>query len=676
MVVGLLCTAPSMCRAGRAAQGQSAEQQNAPGTAAQDSAGQSRQGTVIFSRSAGSASGPEHVGNERGADERAPASLAASVTDAMRLQLSTERYDFTIHLQPASAAMEVQLQMVVRNNGPAFLSVLPLQLSSTLHFEHVRTEGKPLRFAVHVVPSDADHTGALEEAAIQLPVALPPGAKQSFTIEYAGAIPPSSARLDRLGAPAATAAQTDWDRISESFTGLRGFGNVVWYPVASVPSALGDGNKLFREIGRQKERNAGATVSMDLTLEFGGQSGADAPTIAVLDGIAIAPGEPASLPTESFPGVLHLPLPPTVLGFATPSLVLAARSSAAAGALVTVAALPGQEPAAEDEAAAARLLEPLYQDWFQQAPARPLLLLGLPLAGAAPAQDGGALLLSLLPGSSASLADALSGPLSYAYFHSPRAWLQEGVAGLFRLLWIERTEGHAKALEELGADRGSLAIVEPASPGQTETGQPGESPAREAGEPLLHATDAVYFRTKATSVLYMLRSLAGDEALAAALRAYHPGEDTTDTYFQKLLETSMAAHPQRVASGDGTGKSPAAQADAPSDSADRSLDWFFRAWVYDDPGLPDLLIRNVFPSRSGGGDQWLCAVDISNAGYAEAQVPVTVRSGSATVTEQVRVPARGSLSRRILIAGEPTEVDVNDGSVPEVQASVHRRLLQ
>jgi hypothetical protein len=48
-----------------------------------------------------------------------------------------------------------------------------------------------------------------------------------------------------------------------------------------------------------------------------------------------------------------------------------------------------------------------------------------------------------------------------------------------------------------------------------------------------------------------------------------------------------------------------------------------------------------------------------------------VRSDAASVTQRVLVPARGKAVQRILIQGKPTEVQVNDGAVPETQASVH-----
>ena len=66
---------------------------------------------------------------------------------------------------------------------------------------------------------------------------------------------------------------------------------------------------------------------------------------------------------------------------------------------------------------------------------------------------------------------------------------------------------------------------------------------------------------------------------------------------------------------------------------------------------------------------------MANNGYAQAEVPVTVRtgygSGATSVTQRILVPARGKAVQRILIQGKPTQVQVNDGTVPENLASVH-----
>jgi hypothetical protein len=231
--------------------------------------------------------------------------------------------------------------------------------------------------------------------------------------------------------------------------------------------------------------------------------------------------------------------------------------------------------------------------------------------------------------------NAMVHSLSHVYFHSPRVWLNEGVPQFLGSLWIEQIEGRSAALESLGEGRSPLALAEPGTPGEAN------------GESLIDASNIIFYRIKATYVLWMLRDLVGDARLAAALRAYAAADDTTPEYFEQLLEKS-------------TGK---------------DLKWFFDSWVYHDRGLPDLSITGVFPSKSATEGQWLVALDISNDGYAETEVPVTVRSKDAIVTERLRIPPRGKVSRRMLIGGAPTEVQVNDGTVPEVAESLHLRKL-
>ncbi len=107
----------------------------------------------------------------------------------------------------------------------------------------------------------------------------------------------------------------------------------------------------------------------------------------------------------------------------------------------------------------------------------------------------------------------------------------------------------------------------------------------------------------------------------------------------------------------------------------RNLSWFFGDWVNADKGLPDLSVESVFPSAANSGN-WLVAVNLANAGYASAEVPITVRSEATSVTQRVLIPGRGKAVQRILIQGKPIEVQVNDGTVPETQASVHATNLE
>ena len=77
----------------------------------------------------------------------------------------------------------------------------------------------------------------------------------------------------------------------------------------------------------------------------------------------------------------------------------------------------------------------------------------------------------------------------------------------------------------------------------------------------------------------------------------------------------------------------------------KDLKWFFDDWVYRDLGLPDLSIANVTPRElktQAGRGGWLVAVEVRNAGSAVAEVPVTVRSGTLTATERLRVAGGGT----------------------------------
>ena len=79
----------------------------------------------------------------------------------------------------------------------------------------------------------------------------------------------------------------------------------------------------------------------------------------------------------------------------------------------------------------------------------------------------------------------------------------------------------------------------------------------------------------------------------------------------------------------------------------------------------------ALPAKGEKGASWLIAVEVRNEGDATAEVPVTVRSGTLTATEKLRIPGRSSASTRIVFEGEPDEVLVNDGSVPEITSSRH-----
>jgi hypothetical protein len=586
-------------------------------------------GKVLFSRSDddSATAKPDSAAQPATVDT---AALQATLQE--RDSLTFLAYDLDVRLLPRQESLAVRAQITVRNDGEQPLKRIALQLSSTLKWERIKlkdgTGDVDAKFAQHPVDSDADHTGTVNEAVITLPRALAPKEELKLELFYSGLISLSGERLERIGAPNINAERSDWDRVSTDFIGLRGFGNVVWYPVSAPPVMLGDGAKLFTEIGRQKRRQQQAQVKMTVTAEYTADS--PAPNLAVLNG-QVVPVVQTAAPENSYPGVVTATLPPTTLGFATLSLFLLDRQKVESSG-VQIYAAPEDATSAQDYVAAVRTVTPVVQRWLGAKPKSALTVVGLAAAEDLATEEGAVYLTGFKASPDPKdLETAMVHSLAHAYFRSPRVWLDEGVAQFLGSLWVEQVDGRHTALEALGASRGALALAEPGTPGDAN------------GEDLIHASEIVYYRTKASYVFWMLRDLVGDAQLAAALTAYRPADDTTPEYFERLLEKS-------------TGK---------------DLKWFFDDWVYRDRGLPDFSISGVFPTPAATADQWLVALDISNEGFAETEVPVMVRSRNATVTERLRIPAQGKVSHRVLIGGQPTEVQVNDGTVPEVRESEH-----
>ena len=555
--------------------------------------------------------------------------ITEKVTDAERAAVTFTAYDLDVHLALRDHTLSARAQLQLRNDGSQPLSVIPLQLSSSLNFEGVSLDGKRLPFGQQTLNSDTDHTGQLHEAVITLPAPLAPQATLNLEVAYSGTIEVDARRLVQLGTPDDEAARSDWDRISEDFTGLRGFGDVVWYPVASVPALLGDGAKVFTEIGAQKLRQSNAVVSMRLTVEYY----LAPPSVIVLDGHPIPVPKPSVTPTQNYPGVITCSLPPTKLGFAAPSLFLADWTPSEDHG-VRIYARSEDQANAQGLMTAATMAQPLVTQWVGSNTKSPVTVIDLPEPQDLTWEQGSLLFTGISNQLPESYAERMSYALAHATFQSPREWLNEGVPSFLETLWIEQTNNRTLALEKLESQRSALAFAEPATPGDA------------PGQDLLHASNPVYYRTKATYVLWMLRDIAGEKELASALQAYNPAQDTTPDYFQKLVER---------ASG-------------------KDLQWFFDNWVYNDRGLPDLSIAAFHSSPAEHDGQFLVAVDISNDGFAEAEVPVTVRSqDSTTLTDRVRLPGKTKTVHRMLVQGQPTEVIVNDGTVPEVAADIHQR---
>lgn len=659
---------------------------------------QAPHGKVIFSRSI-----DQNGKTVSTAGPAAPEFSGQPVTepvasDAERRAVTFTAFDMDVHLHVADHRIAVRALLSIRNDGKAPLAHIPLQISSSLNWERIRRNGRDVPFTVATLNSDVDHTGQLHEAAFPLAAPLAPGATTQLDVTYSGAIPQSAQRLVTIGTPADIALHSDWDEIGVDFTALRGLGNVVWYPASSVPVILGDGNRVFDEMGEHKLRMAGAHFTLRLTVEF---PPGKAPTVAFIN------GKPAPLqviqPTDSSvetTGFATAQIQNATLGFDAPSLFVAIRKSHPA-ANSTLWNLPADDVAVSGWISAASAVTPFLQGWLGQTPRTQLNVLDLPDADDATFETGSLLVTSIRQATPVELREIFVHALSHAWLDSPRAWLSEGVARFMGTLWLETQSGRQKALEALESNRTALAIDEPSSPGVS------------IGQPLASAISPIYYRTKAAYVFWMLRDLVGDSALSAAFRAYDPAADAAAGLgprsgpgtFEKLLEQAAAS---------GGGQSSNSSSSIATGTGPRpNLSWFFSDWINADKGLPDISVDSVFPATAAappppeihstihwrvtdpasgkdlptpppaasasagspvsgpGADTWIVTVNLSNSGYAAAEIPVTVSNADASVTRRVLVPARGKVARRILIQGRPTRVQANDGTIPETEASVH-----
>ncbi len=633
-------------------------------------------GQVIFSRSTDE-NGQTTTTVGPGAQQKAPAGKsveAPTATDAEREAVTFTDFRMDVHLRPAEHEIAVRALITLRNDGKSPLAHIPLQISSSLHWERIRIAGHDAQYTVATLNSDTDHTGQLHEAAVELTAPLASGGTLQLDVTYSGMILQSAQRLLAIGTPEDVALHSDWDAIDTGFTGLRGFGNVAWYPVSAPPVILGDGARVFDEMGEHKLRISGARFSLRLTVEF---PHGQAPTVALINGHAVPLiiSEPEE-GGEDISGVATATYESATIGFEAPSLFLAARTehqvSNAALWMRPDSGIPasGVPPLTSESAkrlASATIqawsdavdkITPLLTNWLGPQPRSQLAILDLPDAQDAPFETGALLVAPIRQLPADQLDGILVHALAHAWISSPRAWLSEGVANFMGTLWTEKQSGREKALESLESGRAALALIEPPSPGES------------SGQPLAAAISPAYYRTKSAYVFWMLRDLVGDSGLSAAFRAYDPAQDAASGlgpnagsgYFEKLFDANVRGQ----------------------------LAWFFSDWIDADKGLPDIAIDNVFStsaerpsvassssasSDSPAANGWLVTIDLANAGYAAAEIPVTVRNADTEVTQRVLVPARGKATKRILIQGRPTDVQANDGTVPETEASVHVRHL-
>ena len=619
----------------------------------------------------------------------------ADLTDAERSALLITGYDLDARINPTRSGLNMRAQLTVRNTGGAPLKQLALQISSTLHWESATLVQGPQRtrlaLAQYTLDTDADHTGAENEAILPLPEPLAPGAIASLDLFYSGTVAGSTGRLARLGANASQSESTDWDTISTVWTGLRGFGNVLWYPVASPQLFLADGNALFAAIGHTRLLERDARMHLRLAVEYTG----NAPAAAYFSGRRQdlkAFADDPDAPVETGSGVARAEFPAEPLGFRTPSLFLLAvpetfpgSSTAAPSADDTAssssssAKTPADPPSTAENVttestpavsadstpgppflavesvdpgstagfvAAANHVAPLLREWLGS---RPLSALTAIDFYGQPYGDGPLLVGPLAVLGTSGEGGTLIQSLTHAWVQTGQPWMDEGLGEFFGLLWTERERGRATANAQLGELMRPVTLAEP---------EPAAGASVAPGQPLVEAADDLFYRRKAGAVWWMLRGIVGDGALHQALAAWRtqPASAAPATEqaiaFQHLLEKLSG----------------------------KDLGWFFSDWVLRDRGLPDLTLTDVAavqePASPGHAAGWLVAVTVRNEGAAVADVPVSVFSGSAHNESRVRVPGFSTVTQRVLVEAPPTQVSVNDGGTPEVRSATHTREIK
>ena len=529
------------------------------------------------------------------------------------------RYDLTVTVDPGQQRLGVRGKIVLHNDSAVAQQNAVLQISSSLHWATIQIGGKRAIFATQTYNSDIDHTGALSEAIVSLPVAVAPKQTLELEVGYEGVIPQDTTRLTRIGVPADTAKHSDWDQISAAFTAVRGIGYVAWYPIATEAANMSDASSVSEAVGRWKQREQYAGMRVQFTYSSEGPvpelycNGAG----HLLEHQQMSRANQSSNQCEFEPVASRVPL------------FLVGSFQALDRAAVNVSFISEHKTEADNYASAAEQVSPFIVRWFGEHRVRPefkATIVELAAPNASPFQSGNMLLTPLTDDDTSMLLSAVQ-LLTHVAFPSPRPWISEGLARYAAVRYVEQEKTRDTALNYLESHRAGL----------TEAESPmGLNSDYSAERSLINATDEFYVQTKAMNVWWMLRDLVGEAALTAALHNYKADDDRDAMYMQKLLETQ----------------------------SHRDLTWFFDDWVYRDRGLPDLRVESVFarPIVSGG---YIVTVTVENLGRAAAEVPVTLQMVSGEATEKLLIPAKSKASVRITAGSAPMKATVNDGSVPE-----------
>ncbi|HXJ90990.1 MAG TPA: hypothetical protein VMS18_29550 [Candidatus Binatia bacterium] len=536
-----------------------------------------------------------------------------------REAFSITNYDLNLQIEPEQHRLGARGKITLRNETGTPQKIAVLQISSSLDWRSIKAGDRAVQFVRQPYTSDIDHTGSLSEAIITLPQEVAPHATIDLDIAYEGVILLDATRLTRIGTPEEIARNSDWDRIDEDFTGLRGVGYVAWYPIMTDVANLSEADSLFEVLASWKSRQKDSKIHLKVAMQFAGD-----PEQILFGGVKC---EPTAIERMGIPGMVTAECNPQTLHLDGSSLLIA-RYSTTEKPPFQLHFLPNHDAAAARFADVAEKTASLLQDWFGP-PREQAKIVDLPDPDAPPFESGALLLTPLSASNSNSAGLAAAHQLTHAAFLSFRPWIEEGLAHFAQALYLEQQKGRQAALDYLAAHRSAMTTIE----AQTTLEQ-------ESNRALAGTSNDQLSRSKAMCVWWMLRDMIGDAALRKAIASYKPEQDNDPTYMPHLIAAQTT----------------------------RDLSWFFDDWLYHDRGLPDFKVESAYtastPTKSS-----LLTLTLDNLGTAGAEVPVMIKFAGGEITKRVELHAKNKVTFRVETPQTPQEIKLNDGSVPESDVS-------
>jgi len=542
------------------------------------------------------------------------------------------KYDLQITLEPAQQRLGARGKITLRNDSAQPQRIVALQISSSLNWRSIRVDGKPVQFVSQPYSSDIDHTGALSEAIVTLPAEIKPKDSVELEIGYEGVIPLDTTRLTRIGVPEDIARHSSWDQISRSFTAVRGAGYVAWYPITTESADFSEGNSLFEVADRWKKREAGS----ELKVQFSYLETRVDVLPSLLCGVEHGyHGRNVSTNAEAVRWESAMSCLWSPLGTVTPTFVIA-RYVSPKQAQFGLHSFPGHEAGAATYSNAYDPATKFVTGWFGWYSGN-VEVADLADPNSAPFESGTLLLVSLAAEDSKLAGINLVHELVHSRLPSSRPWVYEGLAHFAEAMYRQQQGGREAALDLLGLHRAAFLDSEKEVSAALQKNVAQRSVGEKSiGQPLATTFDETYYRSKAADVWWMLRDMVGDDALKQAIGKYRAEDDKDPKYVEQLIESA----------------------------AKRDLGWFFDDWVYQDRGLPDFRVQSVHPWKTEKEVQMI-TVTLENLGNAGAEVPFTITFEGGEITKRIEVHAKATATTRVELPGTPSEIDVNDGSVPE-----------